>query len=259
MAKLAPLKIEETSSTGETKTFSIPLTVGASGIFRAVVPMELEGTVTNLKPAHRQGVAIDRSPKNDMILAGSRLEEVRKTLEIALHELMVAEIKTERVIIYDFQSAMLYYRGIDGEIHPNALYDTARVENSIGGPASRWGGGLNTGFDRQVDTYTIGIYARVMDKVSHIRPSGTKVTYASINGAEEEYHEKLNAFTRFTVPSERRGKLREIPYTEEAAKFFYETIVGLCKVADRLEKFFASPDQVILAIADKTNNALLLK
>ena len=50
--------------------------------------------------------------------------------------------------------------------------------------------------------------------------------------------------------------MQEIPYTEETAEFFYNTMMAMCHLADRLEMFFS--DKTLLQRAIKENIPPLL-
>jgi len=58
--------------------------------------------------------------------------------------------------------------------------------------------------------------------------------------------------TGFGLPCDGTG-VKEIPYTEAAAKFFYEAMIGLCALGDRLVMFLADDQKVKMAIEQRFN------
>jgi len=51
--------------------------------------------------------------------------------------------------------------------------------------------------------------------------------------------------------------MKEMPYTEKAAKFFYDAMIGLCALADKVATFMRSDEMIALAI-DKNNHLLTM-
>ena len=59
----------------------------------------------------------------------------------------------------------------------------------------------------------------------------------------------------YSVAPAGQGNMKEMPYTEKAAKFFYDAMIGLCAMADKVATFMGSDDMIALAI-DKNNHLL---
>ena len=255
MAKLKPLLLEEKSESGEEMRFAAPVTVGVSGIFRAVCPRELEPSLEGLRKAKAISAGFEVDVRENLVVFGSRLDEVEATIRAAMKDHLKCEVKVERIIAYSFASQVSYYHGLDGEIHPNGAYDTKAVGN--GSVGARWGGHIGQ-YD-SVDHYSIGIFAQVLDKTSYIRPSGTKVKYENAAADDDaSFHGKLDALLKLTPAENRDGKFSEMPFSEDAAKFFYESMIGLCKIAHRMEAFFSNPAKVAAAIESRAGSVLSL-
>lgn len=69
------------------------------------------------------------------------------------------------------------------------------------------------------------------------------------------YGKKLNAFVGMS--HDEKGNYEEMPYTEEAAEFFYQFLVGLCTLAEKTEVFFADRDRLNRAIENKISQFML--
>jgi hypothetical protein len=246
MAKLKPLQIEVFSEASESLRYSIPVTVGVSGIFRGHCPDDLELSLVALRGKGLISAGYERDAKAHLIVFADRLENVENAIRAAMKDFLKCEVKTERVIAYSFESRLSYYHGLDGGLYPNGSFDTKA--KGIGSEGARWYGCLD--MHEGTDHFSIGLYACVLDKTSYIRPSGIKVTYETADVADDSgYHARLNAFLHLNGPDVREGAFKEIPYTEAAAHFFYDTMIGLCQVSHRLESFFAKPDLIQAAIA----------
>jgi hypothetical protein len=93
-------------------------------------------------------------------------------------------------------------------------------------------------------------------KVTAHRKSGDQIGWErageNCHSEPDNYLDKLNSFIGGLSISD-MGEYQEIPYTEEAAKFFYEAILSICKLSDRIESFFGNPGNVQKAIESRAS------
>ncbi|MDQ5987070.1 MAG: hypothetical protein CSYNP_02807 [Syntrophus sp. SKADARSKE-3] len=144
------------------------------------------------------------------------------------------------------------WRGMDGGYYPNGSF----------GREGLW---LGTRFDnfilethRPTDYYKLGIAAYIADKTTYTRASGAKVVYKRVsvhNMDDDSYLRKLNSFCGLSPHAPGQSGMQEMPYSEQAAKFFYDVMIGLCALADKVATFLDNKE--ILAIAIE-KQALLL-
>jgi hypothetical protein len=110
--------------------------------------------------------------------------------------------------------------------------------------------------------YSIGIGAKVFDKIIYRSPAGGKDRYEyhlvqDDNVKESTYLHKLNSMigTSSTVEDHIFTKhldAEEMPYTEEAAQFFYDAIIAITAIAMKLDVFFKDKENLQKAIDGRT-------
>lgn len=243
MAKLKPISFSAKSPTGETMSFKAETTVGQNGTFRLTLPAELHGASSALVATSPYKGAIEvASTEGGVQVAGDTLDLCIRFVNAAMVNHLACEVTREKVILYGTNIRVAYVKDERGDFHPNGSY-APRIPGEIG--ESRWRGTLNGSVcnDRH---YSIGLVARVWIKVTYRCPSSTKVVYERANDAKHgTYHDRLNGFVGLRYDT---NGFSEMPYTEEAAKFFYDTLIGLCALADRMTEFFGDADAIQKAI-----------
>lgn len=140
-----------------------------------------------------------------------------------------------------------------GVIVPNGSYDPEYNKNK-----GSWHG--TTQHDRNPwsgdCTFSVGLMARAYVKVTAHRKSGDQIAWErageNCHSEPDNYLDKLNSFIG-GAPLHHCDDFHEIPYTEEAAKFFYEAMLSICKLSDRIESFFGNPENVQKAIESRSS------
>lgn len=226
---------------GDPLEFTSAIDVTAQGRFRAILPpelLEIAPVVLRQEPFLACGI---ETGKVNTRLTAPTLDLLREAIGSAGKEWASCEETVETVILYAHDLRVSYNQTEDGAIHPNGY--------TPDGTQGKRRGKLNA---TERDThYRIGFAATVREKVVYRRAGSTTVKYRlpprqdGDHRYPESYHDKLLSFTGLRIEPSR---MQEMPYTEEAAKFFFEIMVGLCAMADRIETFFADQDQVHQAI-----------
>ena len=119
-------------------------------------------------------------------------------------------------------------------------------------------GGVHAG--ASIKHYKVGLFAAVVDKVEHYRYDQLiKTTYARcdtghFNPVEGmDWAHRLNGFTGLRIDYSAGGRsYQEIPYTEDAARFFHDAMISLCRLGDRINEFFSDNARLALAISSQT-------
>lgn len=197
-----------------------------------------------------------------------KYENLCDIISNAIDLILKTEKKVDRIIAYYFHFSGGYYLNGKGEIHPNGyLAGEGSDRNSKGG----WVEGMTQGshFDR-VESYQIQIYAKVLDKITFSNGETTKVIFEESVFREGNHlliddednplwAEKLNAFTDmgFRESTFSMHKKFEIPYTEEAAKYFYDVVHGMCLLNEKLKNL--NNAQVLLEMIEQNQNLLEMK
>lgn len=173
----------------------------------------------------------------------------------AMDALLTETITDELVLRYNYTATCHYFITNDGTIHANGV--------DYNGGQGRWVEEIVNGDEghtswHSCDNWLIGFQADVEKKVTYTSGEKVKVEYS--NPEEDELGEwgnKLNAFVRTNM----RGEPKELPYTEDVAKIFHDSMWKLCNLARALTEFLSEPNNVLdglsmpLLTGDKGNGS----
>ena len=254
MPKLTDLSFDFKAENGERLTFKAPVSVSTIGVFSVRLPEEVSASVRELlkngwKSQTNKMVQIEIQ-KTGSAIVSTDLESCKELLAHASREQLKCEIKRELVICYKLDLNVAYVR----ELETGKIFQSGTQTPNRDMKGASWHGQLSG--SRSGPCYSVGIGAIVFEKTTATRPSGSSKKY-SLAGRHGtvcllgENGKRLNAFIGLYFDPERETDVREIPYTEETAEFFADSIMSLVSVADRLERFFDSPDTILVAIHKK--------
>lgn len=177
----------------------------------------------------------------------------------AISLLLKTEKTEELIIAYAFKFNGCYYVSASGEIYPNVYLSP---DGGRGNP-NEYDGRWNKDDDRfgsrfeKPEGYEFAVYAKVKNKITYTNGTLTKVKYEKPDGfdhicdSEASWGEKLNSFNQMSIPEyEIDSKTTQIPYTEESAKFFYNVLIGICNLNEKLTSL-NDPDILKLAMRSK--------
>lgn len=156
----------------------------------------------------------------------------------------------EKVLIYQYDSGFKYWKNPDGKLFANGNAKGADTERG------EWAGNDRVhATHREKTGLTLRCYC--LNKTTHTR--GKSVVTEFERYYDEQGKETFGGLINFLSPGEcpraekfDNGELRGwtmMPYTEQAAEFFYKTLHGLCRIDDSLRTFFGSEERVVQAIA----------
>lgn len=286
MPKLAPINVLYQNKGGEEIRITAEVSVSQNGVFSIIIPQDQTDDYKEALEKNKteySGIKITDTTKKvknsfgtftkqkvtvleskDLVKCSSFFVETRKNME-------KWESKKELVIIYTQENKVCYSRNkTTGEIDlPREINDFDKDFEFI-----------NTAIDEYrystMRVYSIGISAKVLIKETLTKNSKEKITYKyahnyqyseidkHIKIEKNSYAERLNKINTYFNDNwsyDMNGiKLESgsvvIPYTEERAKFFYDMVIGICKIADKLNEFMSSEASVVKTI--ESNNFKLL-
>ena len=170
---------------------------------------------------------------------------------------MMSGVETiERIIVYNARlDASAYLEA--GNVYPNGC----------GHPGGRW---WEPAFKRPVlmcgerlPVFAIGVGATVYDRITTTRSSGSAtVRYVAVtnpdnnHGIETDPLYVLNAFRHVKVEPTGAG-VAWMPYTPEAALFFRDAMLAICRMAVSLDAFLGESTKLQAAIAARASGGLL--
>jgi hypothetical protein len=174
---------------------------------------------------------------------------VKSFIERAMENHLECTITTDIIIAYTHQCQVACAIGIDGSIHPNGYMACDVTKNE----KFEWRGDLHS--NNRSNTYLVGLAAKVFKKIAYTRASGSKVEYQRPDYPNLQFEspgERLNGFVGINFDP---ALCEHIPYSDAAASFFYDAMIAMCKLADRVESFIG--DKAALQIAIENRAGLL--
>lgn len=155
------------------------------------------------------------------------------------------------VILYNIESHVAFAITDKGEIVPNAGYDDARWVDHEDDQKF----GDHSASSRAKGGYSLTIGAKPYTKVESFM-GGEKVktkfeSYYGENGdhlGNETPAEKLNSWCSFELPKDSK----EMPYSDEAALFFHDLMMGMAKLSKLVQDRTFDEATLMEAIASQT-------
>lgn len=258
MAKLPSIPFHHKNETGETLEFTSSVTLDQDGTFNVSIPDELYETARALceKIEHRASAWMTKPPTaKQHRVSGSRLDDVKRFIKAAMADHLKCEVTTERVIVYGHSLKVSYSKAVDGSVHANGYIARAATGARGDEGYGKHCGELNA--TAHAPLYSVGLGAKVFDRVTYIRASGKKVEYKRPEFPGSHFNHDspgklLNAFAGLGIDPGRSGT-EEMPYSDEAALFFYDAMIAMCKLAEQVKAFLGDRKTLMLAIEKRAN------
>lgn len=235
--------------------FESEIHVSTDGEFSCTVPEYLVGTLDAVGKQHNTLNACRYTQKlkvNHRAYAPSKVELVRFVDE-AFHEYYRAEEFSELIIGYDWFAEVSYFIRPDGTICENGTAPGAEY-NSGGRWASNVArnGWAITGSGGGVKHFSVGVFAAIFKRTTFRRMSGDTVKYERVFSSSEiplemAWAHRLKGFTGLDQPKETHH-LKQMPLTENASRFFFESMLAMCEIGRRFANFFGDEATVLAAI-----------
>lgn len=225
------------SKSGTTLEFEYELRVNTAGLFSVYIPND-----TIVRRLENVGVTFQYNgtgSRRIKVLTDVTRGGVLRKLHDGVDKLTECETIEEDVIKYSFSANCHYVIGPEGEIRPTGAYQEGGfLWNKAKTDSSCW-----------TPNYSVGFYAYVAKKVTYRSDGIERVEYkyhpSDVIGTEEA--RLLNSFV--SVPTD--DNHLELPYSPDIAMAFYNMMLSLCHVNQRIQAFFEEPEHVLAAIKDQ--------
>lgn len=254
MPTLPSMDFHFTSKAGEDLAWRSTVSVTQSGVFHVTFPDELVDVArTELRKFRKtflDPLTIEK-PRMQWQVQGPNLEECKTFLQQVAQAYLRTETTVERLILYHIEPEVAYFRQKDGMIRPNAHGMSQDAYT-----AGRWCGSREQNSAGR--HYALGLYAKVLDRVTERRGEHVAVRYVWPKLSEGSWGAQLNSWNHLPVPTFRHydKPWPHVPYTESAAEFFYEMLLRLCTITDQLTEFLGNPVAVAQALEQATRPML---
>jgi hypothetical protein len=250
MAKLTKFRVYKGAKSGQRYDADMEVRVNTEGKFMITLPADLvdialQKAKTKISPAY-----VEKGVTNYWV-SSAQLKACELFITECVDEILSCTVEEQLVILYNYRANVVF---ANTEEDPDTIYPSG-----LGLKEYKWFG------DRVIsgaEMYDVGLTAMVRLKRTHTSPNSVHVEYVRPdrpNFSNELYLDKLNNFVglRNLWQSRWDKDPKTLPYTEDAAKFFYEAMISLCKLGRNIDRFFGSPDLISNAIKNKSGTLLI--
>ncbi len=258
MPKLTDHYFAISTENGQRHHFESEIYVSTDGEFSCTVPeflVDALRTISDASGKPRPTLYVQKLKVNYRAYAPSKAELI-KYVDEAHRQFYQAEVTADLIICYDWFAEVNYWQNPDGTMAANgSMPDAApRLDDGSGG---NWAdhklkSGLIICANNTAKHFSVGVYAAIHKRTTYTRPSGATVTWERISQFDSEaslgeWGNKLSGLCGLSAPKAPEY-LRQMPYTDEAAKFFYESMMAMCEIGRRFKNFFGDEANVFAAI-----------
>ncbi|MDH4602322.1 hypothetical protein [Pseudomonas syringae] len=258
MPKLTNHTFAITTEDGHRHHFASEIHVSTDGEFSCTVPDFLVaalGSVGVGSNKFKPTLYVQKLKVNHRAYAPSKAD-LLKFVDEAHRQHHQAEVTTDLIICYDWFAEVSYWLNPDGTMAANGSMPDAARRNDDGSGGNWAVHNLRTGqticANNTAKHFAVGVYAAVHKRTTYTRASGATVTWERITQFDSqstlgEWGKKLTGLCGLSAPKSAEH-LRQMPYTDEAARFFYESMMAMCEIGRRFKNFFGDEANVMAAI-----------
>ncbi|TDX21862.1 hypothetical protein DFO67_13319 [Modicisalibacter xianhensis] len=248
MPKLKSIDFQGRSACGDTLAFTSQVTVSADGIFAATVPEEIASAINSLRAKGTQQDVWTDQPRTNHRAVSKDLEKLKRAIKAGIDEHLSVETVVERVIVYAVNIDVSAWEDSCGGLHANGYVGGTRGEEGRWHPM-----GNHLHASSHTPYFRVGLYARVYDLKTYRRNNSQRQEFCRPEWDHHHleyptYGSKLNGFATLGASSLKPDEMKRMPYTEEAARFFYEMLLAICYLGRNLHDFFSDESNIKLAI-----------
>lgn len=258
MPKLTNHTFAITTEDGHRHHFESEIYVSTNGEFSCTVPdylVDALGSIGEGSNKLKPTLYVQKLKVNHRAYAPSKTD-LLKFVDEAHRQHYQAEVTTDLIICYDWFAEVCYWQNPDGTITANGSMPDA-VTRNVDGSGGDWADHkLKSGqvicANNTAKHFSVGVYAAVHKRTTYNRPSGATVTWERITQFDSvaslgEWGNKLSGLCGLSAPKSPEY-LRQMPYSDEAARFFYESMMAMCEIGRRFKNFFSDESNLIAAI-----------
>lgn len=231
------------------KKFSYRINITQDGTFTAYLPKEV---ITLLEEAD-VNIGVGRGGKIGRyanFTMDGLISEIKK--DIAAYESL--ELIEQKIILkYVIQTRCSYYLDVNGDIVPNGGSDWVKGKEG----EYEWKEGTVISHAQQPTPFGLLVYVEPFVKETYKRHDDFEVVkyemivfsdYGKRIIKEGQYLNWLHSIAAITEPEDE--DVNEIDYTEGAAAFFVDMIIGICKMNEKI-KDYLNPESIQFLIKNK--------
>ena len=229
--------------------FEVEINVSKKGEFYFTLNDKQKETLLN------SGVNLNNTINHKTKQIGT-LDKLLYEFKEILKEAVSAEVIEDKfVILYSIETGCIYCLA-SGEPVPNGYY--VPIEERKDGPDYNWVEGTTKGSNG----FGFSAYAKIYKKQVLRFKSGQEKTFFYVirHNQKEELGDYGKKLSDLILPAQdirdaysktnnwAMGKKKEIAYTEENAKFFYEVLIAVCRMNEQIKGFIKEPEKLQMLI-----------
>lgn len=243
---------------GHRHHFESEIHVSTDGEFSCTVPEFLVDALRSVGEAankNKQAFYVQKLKVNHRAYAPS-MAELLKFVDEAHRQHHHAEVTSELIICYDWYAEVSYWLNPDGSMAANGSMPNAAHRN-IDGSGGDWAdhklkSGQTISANHTAEHFSVGVYAAIHKRTTFTRASGATIIWERITQFDSqtslaEWGRNLTGLCGLSAPKS-PNYLKQLPYSEEAARFFYENMIAMCEIGKRFKAFFGDEANVLAAI-----------
>lgn len=239
MAKFKTEAFDVQNEAGAVYSAKVSVQISAAGWFYCLLPQELLAAFEG-----HPGVNAQSRAKGMFQVEASTFEELRSRVHAGLQRFMQPQVQETPVILYNLESHVSFAEQSDGTLVPNAGWPDAQW------PKSKAFGDHHAAHPSK-NGYSLTVGARAMLKRVVRYGTQEKVSYSRwYKGGHHLDHDNpaqlLNSWMSFSLDE---SHCKEIPYSDEAAMFFHQLMLGMAALSRQLQAATFEQDKLLALIA----------
>lgn len=249
MSRWKSVEFNTKNKAGTVDMIKLVVNISPNGTFYARVPARLKPSFEKEWLDHSR-----TDSESGFTVSATSFLKLKRAIERAHDLSFKPTVTTKHVIRYNIESHVSFALTKDGRIFPNAGYDGA--EWPRGDRAKDYGDHHSSEYAEGGYSLTVG--AEALTKKTTTFGENSSVSYEDYYKGEshlgsENPAQKLNSWVAFSLPDD----AKEIPYSDEAAMFFYGLMMGVAELNRRVQEFTNTPEKLALAVS-RHSSAMLL-
>jgi len=191
--------------------------------------------------------------KGKIKVLSENLDDLTDKLESVIKLTASPDKREELVILYNIETDISFVESKEGDIYPNGTYVKNFNNSASWNDQDKYGG--HDAAHPSKGGYKLTIGAMAKRKTIYTYGKTEVIEYSSYYGEGGSHHghslpaEKLNSWCSFTLP---KGAM-EIPYSDEAALFFYNLLYGMANISKMIQDSTFDQNNLLRLIASGNN------
>jgi hypothetical protein len=227
------------------------ININAEGRFYTRIPEELSHAI---EPSMRDGII---QKPGVYQLSSVLFDDLESNLNRLMRNANEVDVREEHVILYNIESHVSFRLTSDGEVvsrgdgsiwaDDNAVYSSNRPSMY----------GRHHSSNRAKGGYSLCVGAKAKTKITYTSGQSKRIEFKDYyrGGSHHGMNnpaERLNSWHSFELPD----NPKEIPYSDEAADFFYNLMLSMAKLSKLIQEKTFDQDVLLKTIASSSNNFL---